>query len=184
MDQPFKQIDHTEIYSGRVLDLHVDTVSYQDRTFKWEIVAMGHAVVVVPVLREDEFIILHQYRYTARDYIWEFPAGRAEEGESFETSAQRELEEECGYRANRLIPSLRYYPSPGVLTEQMHLFYAFDLYEKNEASADDDEIIQQRIIHASELETMIDSGAIYDAKTILAYYHYKLHKRSLSDAGS
>jgi len=177
MEHPFKKVDTQEVYHGRVINVHVDTVEYKNKELKWEIVEMGNAVVVVPIIKKDTFIILRQYRYTAKQFIWEFPAGRAEEGENFELCAQRELAEECGYNAKRLMKTLSYYPSPGVITEMMHLYFAFDLFEKNDLAPDEDEIIEVKIVSADEIDTMIASGEIQDAKTILAFYHYKINQR-------
>lgn len=54
------------------------------------------AVMIVPITKEDEFVILKQYRPAINDYIYEFPAGLIDEGEDIETSAKRELFEETG----------------------------------------------------------------------------------------
>jgi ADP-ribose pyrophosphatase len=179
MKQPFERIKTEEVYHGRVINVRVDTVRYENKDLRWEIVEMGNAVVVVPVLKKDTFVLLYQYRYTAQKFIWEFPAGRAEDGEDFEVCAQRELGEECGYNAKRLVKSLSYYPSPGVITEVMHLYFAFDLYKKNDFIPDEDEIIETKIVTAADIEAMIKRGEIQDAKTILAFYHYMINKETL-----
>lgn len=174
-DEPFKKLKSRTVYQGRVIDVRLDTIEYKDKKIDWEIVEMGNAVVIVPIIKPDTFVLLYQYRYTAQKYIWEFPAGRAEEGEALDECAQRELAEECGYRAKRLQPSLSYYPSPGVITEVMYLYFASDLYEVTDAVRDEDEIIQTRILERSQIHQMIRSGQIQDAKTILAFYHYCLN---------
>jgi ADP-ribose pyrophosphatase len=179
--EPFKKVGSRTVYEGRVINVRVDTIEYKEKQINWEIVEMGNAVVIVPVIEPDTFILLYQYRYTAQKFIWEFPAGRAEAGESLEVCAQRELAEECGYRAQRLKQSLSYYPSPGVITEKMYLYFAFDLYEQTDALQDEDEIIETRVINRRQLDQMIRSGQIQDAKTILAFYHYCLHRETLID---
>lgn len=178
MEKPFKKIKSELRYQGRVLNLHVDTIEYRDRSFEWEIVELGNAVVIMPLIRPDAFVMLYQYRYTIDDYIWEFPAGRAEDNEPFELSAQRELEEECGYRARSMKKVLEYYPSPGVVTEKMHLYLAEGLYASDTATADPDEIIHTEILPVAKIDKMIASGEIQDAKTILAFYHFKLYHQS------
>ncbi len=162
------------VYNGRVIDVRVDEVQYRDKTFNWEIVEMGNAVVIVPVISPGKFVLLYQYRYTVGKYIWEFPAGRAEEGEDYVVAAKRELAEECGYDSDNLQKVLTYYPSPGVITEKMHLYFAFDLYENRSLVGDYDEIIKTEIVDEERMQSMIDSGEIEDAKTILAFYHYQL----------
>jgi len=179
MVESFQKISTKTIYKGRVIDVRVDKVAYKNKEINWEIVEMGDAVVIVPIIKPDTFVILHQYRYTAQKYIWEFPAGRAEDGEAFEVCAQRELEEECGYNARKFHHALSYYPSPGVITEIMHLYFAAGLYEKSDRLPDEDEIIDIKTVSAHEIEDMIKQGRIQDAKTILAYYHYTLNREAI-----
>ncbi len=172
----FEKLNSKVVYEGRVIDVRIDRVRYKDREFDWEIVEMGNAVVIIPVISPGKFILINQYRYTAKKFIWEFPAGRAEDGEDLEVCANRELEEECGYSAKYFKKGLSYYPSPGVITEKMHLFYAYGLFERRELEGDYDEIINVSIVRESEIDNMIKNGDIEDAKTILAFYHYKLNK--------
>ena len=65
-----------------------------------------------------------QYRHAANQYLWELPAGKLEPGEDPLTGAQRELEEETGYRAKKWKPLVEYYASPGFLGESMKVFLA------------------------------------------------------------
>ncbi|MFH1384909.1 MAG: NUDIX hydrolase, partial [Candidatus Omnitrophota bacterium] len=179
MSKPFEKVNSHEVYHGKVLNVRVDTVRYNEKDIKWEIVEMGSAVVVMPLIEEDKFVMIHQYRYVTGKFIWEFPAGRAHDNEQLELCAQRELAEECGYRARQFKKVLTYYPSPGVMTEVMHLFIAHDLYESHTAQPDDDEIIRTEVLDAATIDTMIQKGEIQDAKTILAFYYWQLHKEEL-----
>ena len=179
MDEPFKKLNSEQAYQGKVINVRVDTVRYQERNFKWEIVEMGNAVVIMPFCSENKLLMISQYRYPVGTFLWEFPAGRAHESESLELCAQRELEEECGYRARHLQKLLTYYPSPGVITEVMHLYFARDLYEAREALPDEDEIINVAPLPIDSIEDMIKRGEIVDAKTILAFYHFKLYSKEL-----
>ena len=176
---PFKKIKRNEIYKGRVIDLCVDTVEYDNKEIKWEIIKSLNAVVVVPYLGNDKFVMVYQYRYTLGGYMWEFPAGRVEEGEDLIEGAQRELEEECQYRAGHMEICLNYFPSPGVFTERMTLLFASDLYKASNAQPDIDEIIHVKILSYNEIKEKIESGEIIDAKTILAFYHISLNKDKL-----
>jgi len=175
MENPFQKIKRKEIYRGKVITVHVDTVRYRDMQLQWEIVEQGNSVVVMPLVDSEHFLLIHQYRYTAGTFIWEFPAGRAHDNESLELCAQRELEEECGFRARHMKKVLTYYPSPGISTEEMHLFFAYSLYESKELRQDEDEVIQTKVLPVDTIDTMIKNGEIIDAKTILAFYHFKLH---------
>ena len=85
------------------------------------------AVVVVPVI-DDDAILVRQCRVAAGRELLEVPAGKRDvDGEPPEATANRELEEEIGYRAGRLELLCEFYNSPGFCDEYTHLFLATDL---------------------------------------------------------
>ena len=81
----------------------------------------------------------HQYRHAAKQYLWELPAGKLEPGEDPLVGAQRELEEETGYRAKKWKPLVEYYGSPGFLGESMKVFLAEGLVAGDAHPEDDEE---------------------------------------------
>ena len=160
-------------YKGKVIDIQLDTVEYDGRRFTWEIGVMGNAIVIVPEVAPGKFVLIHQYRHAIGEYLWEFPAGKIEDGEDIEECLQRELDEECSYRARAVERLLTFYPTPGICTEKMYLYRARDLYHSEECERDIDEIIETHIFNGNTIEKMINDGEIVDGKTILAYYYLK-----------
>lgn len=142
--------------------------------------------VIIPFDDTSHIFLLRQYRYAVTEELWELPAGtlqgREERArviaiEAPEVCAARELEEETGYRANRLEKVTECYAIPGSGDELMHLFFAFEL-TKQEQSLDIGEAISEvRSFSLSELETMIERGEIRDAKTLVGLF-YALRRRS------
>ena len=72
-------------------------------------------------------LLIRQYRHAAGQFLLELPAGRIEPGEKLIPAAKRELIEETGYRAKRWSHHVRYFASPGFLTESMNILLAEDL---------------------------------------------------------
>jgi ADP-ribose pyrophosphatase len=116
-------------------------------------------------------VIERQYRHAANQYLWEVPAGKLDEGEDALAGAQRELEEETGYRAKKWKPLVEYYASPGFLGESMMVFIAEGLIP-GDAHPEDDEQIEFRLVRFSDLLKMIDKGAIKDGKTLTSVLLY------------
>ena len=96
----------------------------------------------------------------------EIPAGTLRDGEDPRECAIRELEEEAGYRAARMVERGRFWTTPGFTTEMMYLFEAGDL-EKTTTNPDEDEVIEVDIVPRSTAFQMIDDGRIQDAKSIV-----------------
>ena len=122
--------------------------------------------------KKDPWIVVErQYRHAALRYMWELPAGKLDAGEEPLAGAQRELEEETGYRAKKWSPLVEYFGSPGFLGESMKVFLAEGLVA-GDAHPEDDEDIEFRLVRLSELLEMIEKGAIVDGKTLTSVLLY------------
>jgi ADP-ribose pyrophosphatase len=139
---------------------------------KRAIVQHNGSAVMMAVDDRKRIMLVRQFRLPARQYLWELPAGKLDEGETPLQAARRELIEETGYRAKKWKKLVMFYPSPGFVAEKMSIFLATDLTE-GEATPMEDERIQVRWFTAKEIEAAIDSGKIVDAKTLIGYFMWK-----------
>ena|SRR5438270_6564728 len=130
-----------------------------------DVVTHSGSVVVIAVDDRDRVLLVRQYRHPARDYLWELPAGRKDEGEDALTGAQRELTEETGITAKKWTHAFRFWASPGFLDESMDLFLAQKLTQ-GEATPEEDENIEMHFIPLKRAVSMVMRGEIVDAKTI------------------
>jgi ADP-ribose pyrophosphatase len=121
--------------------------------------------------RNPWIVMERQYRHAAGRFLWELPAGKLDQGEDALTGAQRELQEETGYRAEKWKPLVEYYASPGFLGESMKVFLAEGLVA-GDASPEDDEKIELRLVKLSEVVKLIEKGAILDGKTLCGVLLY------------
>jgi ADP-ribose pyrophosphatase len=117
--------------------------------------------------KEPQVLLERQYRHSARDYMWELPAGRIDEGENELAAAKRELLEETGYRASSWKRILKYFASPGFMDETMAVYMARGLKE-GPAQPEDDERIEYRLVPLRKALRMVKTGAIRDGKTLSA----------------
>ena len=134
-----------------------------------QIIEHPGAVVIIPKIAPDRYLLIRQFRFAARDWLWEWPAGGIEKGEAIRSTAQRELAEEAGYFPRKLKRLFSFYPTPGISSEVMHLFLAQDLVPKKE-EGDEDERIEVREFTLDQIGRMIQQGRICDGKTMLGYF--------------
>jgi ADP-ribose pyrophosphatase len=165
MNQP-EIISNEEIYRGRIFNVSLATIREDGKTYTREIISHPGRAVIVPVFADKTVALVRQYRHPAGKRLLELPAGSLEKGESPETGAERELEEEIGVRAARIEQISEFYVSPGFLAEKMHVFLATDFTETAQNLEDDELLKIERIPLASAAE-LIRSGEIEDAKTII-----------------
>ena len=135
-----------------------------------DVIRHNGSVVILAVdkskSKKDPWIVIErQYRHAANQFLWELPAGKLEAGEEPLAGAQRELEEETGYRAKKWRPLVEYYASPGFLGESMKVFLAEGLIP-GEAHPEEDEQIELRLVKLTDVLKMIEKGAILDGKTL------------------
>ena len=156
------------VFAGRVVGVRVDTASLPGGAIaRREVVEHSPSVVVVPIDSNGDIVMVRQFRYPVGETLVEAPAGSVEDGELPEQSAQRELQEEIGYRAESLERLGSFWMSPGYCTELMHAFVARGL-SPSTLDPDDDENIEVVRRPLSEARALIERGEVRDAKTIAA----------------
>jgi ADP-ribose pyrophosphatase len=165
-------VSTTQLYSGRIVNLDLDTVRFpDDSTGQLEILRHPGASAVVPFLdspgvADPRVVLIRQFRHAADGFIWEVPAGRLDGGESPESCAERELEEETGMRARRLERLTTIYTTPGFTDERIHLFMAEGL-EPGAEHREADEFMELHTLRWSEVMRLVSAGAVTDAKTLV-----------------
>jgi ADP-ribose pyrophosphatase len=130
------------------------------------VVTCGQCVGILPFLDSKTVLLIQQYRYVPKRTTWEMPTGGVHPGESIEEAAQRELAEEIGHRAGRLIPLDSYHTSKSVLDETAHLFLAEEIASVP-LPRDETEFITVRPFPFSEVLQMVLAGEIVDSMTII-----------------
>ena len=158
-----------QIFEGKIVNLRVDTtlVTKKDRTVeaRREVVEHLPSVVVVPVDKEENVLLVEQYRHATGEALLEAPAGGVEKDETPQQAAARELQEETGYASGRLVPLGGFWIAPGWCTEYMHTYLATELIP-SQLPQDEDEDVRVVPVPLWEVPNLIRQGHIRDAKSI------------------
>jgi ADP-ribose pyrophosphatase len=175
-------LSSSRLYSGRIVNLDLDTIRFpDDSTGQLEILRHPGASAVVPFLdppRSDDprVVLIRQFRHAADAFIWEVPAGRLDAGETPETCATRELEEETGMRARRLERLTTIYTTPGFTDERIHLFLAEGL-EPGAEHRESDEFMELHTLRWAEVMQLVRRGTIVDGKTLVSLMFVQCFRR-------
>ena len=165
------------VYKGKVFSVTADHVVEPGGVeARRDVIRHNGSVVILAVdhsrsTTDPDILLIRQYRHAAGQFLLELPAGRIEPGEKLIPAAKRELIEETGYRAKKWSHHVRYFASPGFLSEAMNVLLAEEL-TLGEAAPEDDERIEILMTPLSEVIRLIHAGKILDGKTLVAVLLY------------
>jgi ADP-ribose pyrophosphatase len=174
----YRPIEKQVLFSGKKVRLELHTLENDDGHRRIaEIVVHPGAVVVLAFVDSTRILLIRNRRYTVDQILLELPAGTLEKGEDPMNCAGRELVEETGFLAGRLVPLGNFFTSPGVLSEKMYAFAAYDL-EATQTNLEEGEEIETSPVAFDEAIEMIRDGRIHDGKTIATLLLYdRFHRR-------
>ena len=128
-------------------------------------------VNIIAVTNERQMVLVEQYRHGTDEMTVEIPGGAVDPGESPETSAARELEEETGYRASELIEIGRVEPNPAFLSNRCWTYLAIGCRNDGTVNLDPSEEIAVVLAPLDDFGRLIDNGTITHSLVIAAHDH-------------
>jgi len=150
-----------------------------------EMLDRGDSVAVLLYEKDtDQLIFIDQFRYptikNGTGWLKEIPAGELEINEDPVECAIREVKEETGYMVNHLDHITTFYATPGGSSERMYLYFG-EVFEKDKmfiggGLQEENEDILLCKFDASKIDTLLNSGIINDAKSIIALQWFKINK--------
>ena len=168
MDYTEEKLRRINRYEGIVVNVTMDCIRLPDGATAYrEVVEHPGGVCVLPVDADGNAWCVRQFRYPSRRHLLEAPAGKLEPGEDPLSCAVRELSEETGFTAGRMVSLGSYYTSPGFSTERLYLYLALGLHP-GKSHPDEGEFLNVEKIPFKKLTEMVMNDEIDDGKTIAA----------------
>jgi ADP-ribose pyrophosphatase len=170
---PFQRLFSERIYDSPWCGLRRDQVRLPNGAQQeYHVIEISDAVAVVPVLANGDVVLIGQYRYPHGKTHWEIPAGRMNPGESPRAAAERELREEAGLKATRLVELPGFYPTNGISAHYAHAFIAEACSIEAEPTPEASEQLFRRVFTRAQVEALLDAGSLADAFTALCVAYW------------
>ncbi len=177
MDLNEKKLSSKKVYECFFMKMYEDEVLLPNNEKSKRIyVKHDGAAAVLPITVDGKVILINQFRYPVNEVLIEIPAGKKDfVEESGLACAERELEEETGYKASTYKKIQNIYSCVGYSSEMIELFIAYDCEKvDNPLMGDDDEFIQVLEYTLQEVKELVVSGKVTDVKTLVALQYYLL----------
>jgi ADP-ribose pyrophosphatase len=170
----YERIDRTLIHKGAIIDYYQDTVKIPNgNVAKWDFIQHKGAAAVIPVKEDGKIIMVRQFRNALDRETLEIPAGGLNSAdEPTDAAAMRELEEETGYKTDKLELLLSLRTTVAFCNEKIDVYVAKDL-KPSKQHLDEDEYLDVVSYDLDELIRMIYDCKIQDSKTVAALLAYK-----------
>lgn len=156
------------LYHGRAFNVRRDEVRMQNQnTVYLDIIEHVGAVTILPLDVDGRIIFIRQYRHAAGKELLELPAGTLDPAELPENCALREIREETGFAAGKLIRIGEFFLAPGYSTEFMYVYLATNLHP-DPLPGDVDEFITLEPLPIVQAYDMALNGGLQDGKSLAA----------------
>ncbi|MBI2418662.1 MAG: NUDIX hydrolase [Ignavibacteriales bacterium] len=171
----YKILSTETVFKGRVFDIQVDQIEYDSGTPGVREIAIHHGgAVVLPVNPEGKIVMVRQFRYPIDQWLLELPAGKLNKGEDPYLCAVRELKEETGYTAEKVVKLGAIVTTPGFCSERLHIYAAFGLSAGDHEREEGEHGMSMIELSMQEIEQKISAGEIIDSKTLSGILMYKI----------
>lgn len=164
-----KRVGEKEVFRAKFMTIKDVELESPKGKVTYQIIEKRDTALIVPVTSNLEVIFIKEFFVAINEYSLSLPKGRIDEGHDALETANKELQEEVGFKANKLEKVATLTMSPGYLTQKTHVFLATDLIE---SKLEGDELEPLEIIRypLKDFEKLIEKNDLHEARTIAALY--------------
>jgi ADP-ribose diphosphatase len=159
-----REVFKTDIFSVKEIELELRN----KKKARYSIIEKKDSSLIVPITEDGQLILIKEYFAAIGSYEIGLPKGRVDSGNPLD-AANRELQEETGYKAKELVKLGTLTVTPGTTRHKTHVYLARKLIE-SKLPHDEDEEIEVIKIPFKDFEGLIENNKLNEARFIAALY--------------
>jgi ADP-ribose pyrophosphatase len=160
------------VYKNHFLEIQEDLLKlpHGPKQVYGFMVAAPEAAAVIAETKNGQLVVNKEYRHPTKKWLYGFPGGCVDPGESPIEAAKRELQEETGYTAKEFHHIGSTYPFPGSSTLRIHYVLALEAELTHPTKHEPFELIQVEVKPLDFIQEEILKGALIDGTLCAALY--------------
>jgi len=159
-----KILKQKSIFKSKLFDIKQADIEFNGITMKYEIISgTGRGAVMVVPFIENDIIFIKEYAAAIDDYMITFPKGKIDKGETIEEAANRELQEEVGYKSGEIKLIKKLYLAPGYIDHMTYVMVAKEL-SVSSLCGDEPEELEVIRVHRDDVINFLDKNEIIDSR--------------------
>jgi len=167
----YKHIKKDKVFENKHFVIYEeDLILPNGNQVRWTFIKNYISVGIIAFTPEGKLLLVKQYRPALKQEIIEIPAGLVDPGEDVEKAAMRELEEETGYRAEKITKVCEYFRSPGISSSKMYIYHGENLV-KTRQNLDENEFLEVLEVEVKEIDEILKTPL--DGKTMYSLNYIK-----------
>jgi ADP-ribose pyrophosphatase len=173
----WKENSRKEVLKGNIFKYSVRNLSSQisDKRGDFDLIQCFDWVNVVAITKENQIVLVKQFRNGSDKVTTEVPGGAIHPGEDPLLSAQRELKEEAGYLSSDWVKLGVVDVNPAFMTNKCYFYLAKNCEDTSQQELDPLEEIEIQLAGLVEVKKKMESGEISHSLTMLALSLYQLN---------
>ena len=172
----WEKLESKEIADCRVFKVRENLMQNGDKKSSFYVLENPDWVNIVAVTKNQEVVLIEQFRHGIEEVILEIPGGMIDGDESPETAARRELLEETGFTAKEFIFLGKSRPNPAINDNWIHHFAAVNAEKTSEVEFDEHESVVTKLRPVSDIPNLIKSGEITHSLCLAAFQYFSFYK--------
>ena len=159
-----KILNQKSIFKSKLFNIKQADIEFNGTTMKYEIISgTGRGAVMVVPFIENDIIFIKEYAAAIDEYMITFPKGKIDKGETIEEAANRELQEEVGYKSKDIKLIKKLYLAPGYIDHMTYVMVAKEL-SVSSLSGDEPEELEVIRVHRDDVINFLDKNEIIDSR--------------------